>query len=145
MAKWLIIVRQLGVSKCGWLVSIDNLKMLTKEFVAYTKVLGKYVRLYDIYIRSFEDFLLTLDKLWKAGLTYHIMHSSKLDIYIKAISYDLQNILPIYQLFFQCRYNPNQEPHVSSTNYVDKLLVQIPMSIKHVLQVPLSLALRCTD
>ena len=61
------------------------IKILTKAFMVYTKVLRKYIGVYDAYSRAFRDFLSALDILLNARLINHIVSPVKLETYHKTI------------------------------------------------------------
>ena len=63
-----------------------SLKILTRAFPAYKKVVRTYVGFYATYIRAFEDFLSAMDALSNAFLTHQIIDPPTLDRYLRVIS-----------------------------------------------------------
>ena len=55
------------------------IKMLTKAFIAHTKVFHKYSGFYDTYTRAFEDFLSELDAFPNVYLTRQIIDTLTLE------------------------------------------------------------------
>ena len=100
----------------------------------------KYIGFYDTCSGAFEDFLSNLDVLLNVRLTHQILFDlPTLDRYLIVISYDIERTSPIYQLVFQLIYNNHAEPLVSFANSAGKVLVEIPIFLKPVLKVPMSL------
>ena len=76
------------------------IKMLTRAFAAYSKVLRKYVGIYDKYDHAFEDCLLVLDLLPNACLEHQIFDPVTMYGKLKVISYDRQKMSLNYELVF---------------------------------------------
>ena len=61
------------------------IKMLIKAITAYMNILRKYMEFYNIYSRTFKDFLLALDALSNARLTHETIDLVTLEIYLITI------------------------------------------------------------
>ena len=79
--------------------------MLTKTVTVYTKVLEKYMKIYDTYSTVFKDLLSGLDSLSNVYLTYEVTDPVTLEIYLKVIKYDLQKSSPNYELISRHKYS----------------------------------------
>ena len=79
-------------------MTLNNHYLQSKFIPAYTKVLRKYVQIYDKYSIAFKHFLSALDALSDARLKHQIIDPSMLERSLRMPCYDLQKTYPTTNL-----------------------------------------------
>ena len=76
------------------------IKMQTKAFTAYMKMLGKYTGFCATQSNTIEEFLSALDALFNARWKHQIIDLVTFERYLKKMFYNLQRSSPNYGLSF---------------------------------------------
>ena len=72
-------------------------------------------------------------------MTHHILDPKILGKYLEAVKDDLEETAPEFELVFTSVYQYYGNSLISFTNTIDDLLLQLPILIKLMVQVPMSL------
>ena len=87
---------------------------------------------------TLDDTLIGIESLSLGYLTHRILDPKTLELYLEAISDDMEEIATDYEPVFTDNYLYYGNSLASFTNTVD-LLLQLPILIKLKIQVPMSL------
>ena len=105
----------------------------------HLRILRQYTGFYDTYERTLDHFLAGLDALGTGRLTYQLLDPVDLHRFLRSIAYHFQQKERGVSLAFDHTYQYYAEPMVTFTNTAMKLLIQIPIYIKHEFQMPMSI------
>ena len=94
---------------------------------------------YNRYKSSLDDTLIGIESLSSGDLTHHILYPKILARYLEAIADDMEDTVPDYEPVFTDVYQYYGNLLASFTNTIDDLILQIPILIKLIVQVPMSL------
>ena len=114
--------------------------LMFKDYI--TILVGTLQRIHRQYIRyesALDDTLIGIENLNSGYLTHRILDPQILGKYLKAVEEDLEETAPEFEPVFTSIYQYYGNSLISFTNTIDDLLLQLPISIKLKVQVPMSL------
>ena len=114
--------------------------LMIKDYI--TILLGTLQRIhrqYGRYKSALDDTLIGIEHLNSGYLTHHILEPRTLARYLEAVEDDLEETAPAFEPIFTNVYQYYGNSLISFTNIIDDLLLQLPISIKLKVQVPMSL------
>ena len=114
--------------------------LMFKNYI--TILVGTLQRIDRQYIRyesALDDTLIGIENLNSGYLIHHILDPKILAKYLEAVEDDLEETAPEFELVFTSVYQYYGNSLISFTNTIDDLLLQLPISIKLKVQVPMSL------
>ena len=120
---------------------IHHLALLkVKDYI--TILVGTLQRIHRQYVRyesALDNTLIGIEHLNSGYLTHRILDPKILAKYLEAIKDDLEETAPEFEPVFTNIYQYYGNSLISFTNIIDDLLLQLPISIKLKVQVPMSL------
>ena len=111
-----------------------------KEYI--TILVSALQRIHRQYIRyelALDNTLIGIENLNSGYLTHHILDLKILGRYLEAVEDDLEETEPEFEPVFTSVYQYYGNSLISFTNTIDDLLLQLPILIKLIVQVPMSL------
>ena len=109
-------------------------KYLTIQVGTLQRIHRQYIR-YDFVL---DNTLIGIENLNSGYLTHHILDPQVLTKYLEIINEDLEDTAPEYEPVFTSVYQYYGNSLASFTNTIDDLLLQLPISIKLKVQIPMS-------
>ena len=114
--------------------------LMFKDYI--TILVGTLQRIHRQYVgyeSALDDTLIGIEHLNSGYLMHRILDPKILAKYLKAIKDGLEETAPEFELVFTNVYQYYGNSLISFTNTIDDLLLQLPISIKLKVQVPMSL------
>ena len=94
---------------------------------------------YNRYESALDDTLIGIESLSSGYLAHCILDPKTLSKYLEAIGDDMEDMAPDYEPVFTDVYQYYGNSLASFTNTIDDLILQLPILIKLIVQVPMSL------
>ena len=114
--------------------------LMVKDYIMIlVGTLQKIHRQYIRYKSALDNTLIGIEHLNSGYLTHRILDPKILAKYLEVIEDDLEETAPEFELVFTNVYQYYSNSLISFTNIIDDLLLQLPISIKLKVQVPMSL------
>ena len=114
--------------------------LMFKDYIII--LVGTLQRIHRQYIRyesALDDTLIGIENLNSGYLTHHILDPKILGKYLEAVEDDLEETAPEFEPVFTSVYQYYGNSLISFTNTIEDLLLQLPILIKLMVQVPMSL------
>ena len=114
---------------------------MVKDYI--TILVGTLQRIHRQYIRyesALDNTPIGIEHLNSGYLTHRILDPKILAQYLEAVEDDLEETAPAFEPVFTNVYQYYSNSLISFTNIIDDLLLQLPISIKLKVQVPMSLS-----
>ena len=114
--------------------------LMVKDYIMI--LVGTLQRIHRQYVRyesALDDTLIGIEHLNSGYLTHRILDPKILAKYLEAIEDDLEETAPEFEPVFTNVYQYYGNSLISFTNIIDDLLLQLPILIKLMVQVPMSL------